>query len=135
MKKLEDIPKKTIFEVPDGYFDQLALQIQSKTEQLSPAKAIPSVWSLSLRYVLPIVLVTVALVSIFKPKAVRETEEMLAAIPSENLVAYLHESDISEQDLLEMINFDQEDADSLNLHVNTNFLLKEADLKELENEL
>jgi len=65
----------------------------------------------------------------------QETEQILAAIPSEHLVAYLHDSDISEQDLLEMINFDHRDADSLNLQLNANYLLNEADVNELETEL
>ncbi|GHN02768.1 hypothetical protein WSM22_42570 [Cytophagales bacterium WSM2-2] len=134
MKKLEDIPKKSIFEVPDGYFDQLALQIQSKTEQLSPAKPVRT-WSLALRYVLPVALVAIALVFVLKPKAIEETEELLASIPSEHLVAFLHESDISEQDLLEMIQLDHKDVDSLNLQLHADFLLKNADVNELETEL
>ena|SRR5258706_357949 len=136
--KLDDIPKKNIFEVPNGYFDQLALKIQGRTEILSPAKSV-SQWSYLLRYALPIVLVAVALVFIFKPKAIRDTEQLLASVPSEHLIAYLYESDINEQDLLEAINFDEADVDSLNVQVQDELLNNEFDADEyksvLENEL
>ncbi len=138
MKKLDDIPKKNIFEVPEGYFDQLALKIQGRTEVLSPAKSV-SQWSYVLRYALPIVLAAVALVFIFKPKAMQDTELLLASVPSEHLIAYLNESDINEQDLIEAINFDETDVDSLNVQVQDEFLNNELDADEyksvLENEL
>ncbi len=138
MKKLDDIPKKNIFEVPEGYFDQLALKIQGRTEVLSPAKSV-SQWSYVLRYALPIVLAAVALVFIFKPKAMQGTELLLASVPSEHLIAYLNESDINEQDLIEAINFDETDVDSLNVQVQGEFLNNELDADEyksvLENEL
>jgi hypothetical protein len=38
MKKLEDIPKKTIFEVPEGYFDKLPGVIQSRIAEQNPVK-------------------------------------------------------------------------------------------------
>lgn len=138
MKKLDDIPKKNIFEVPDGYFDQLALKIQGRTEVLSPAKSM-SQWSYVLRYALPIVLVAVALVFIFRPKTMENTEQLLASIPSEHLVAFLNESDVNEQDILEAINFDEADVDSLNVQVQGEFLDNEFEADEykrvLENEL
>ncbi|MBI3481734.1 MAG: hypothetical protein HY015_01935 [Bacteroidetes bacterium] len=138
MKKLDEIPKKNVFEVPDGYFDRLALKIQSRTEELSPVKSIPT-WNLALRYVLPIVLIAVALIFIFKPKATQDTEHLLASVSSEQLVEYLNESDITEQDLLEAINFDDVDADSLSVQVQDEFMKNGFDVNEyksvLENEL
>src|ERR1043165_9759542 len=101
MKKLDDIPKKNIYEVPEGYFDQLALKIQARTEVISPTRPVNR-WALALRYALPIVVIAVALVFIFKPKSAQNTEQLLASIPSEHLVAYLDDSDVSEQDLLEI---------------------------------
>ena len=138
MKKLDDIPKKNIYEVPDGYFDQLALNIQARTELISPVKSV-SGWSLALRYALPVVIVVVALVFIFRPKSIQDTEQLLASIPTEHLVIYLDESDISEQDLLEIIKFDDSDADSLNVRIQDEYLLNDFDESEyksvLENEL
>ena len=136
MKKLEDIPKKNIFEVPDGYFDRLPLKIQARVETTKQTHTLP-VWNLALRYAMPIVILGFALVYFLKPKA-HETEELLASISNEYLVAYLQESDISESDLLEIANFSETDADSLNQHLNDT-LLGDFDVIEfksvLENEL
>ena len=138
MKKLDDIPKKNIYEVPDGYFDQLALKIQSRTEVISPTRSV-SKWSLALRYALPAIIIGAALVFIFRPKSVQDTEQLLASIPTEHLAAYLDDSDVSEQDLLEIIKFNETDADSLNVQVQEEYLLNDFDESEyksvLENEL
>ena len=139
MKKLEEIPKKNVFEVPDGYFDQLALKIQAKTETISPAKRTSFSWTFALRYAVPVVLLAIGSIIVLRPKAVQDTEELLASIPTEHLIAYLHESEIGEAELLEAINFDDKDLDSLNVHVHTQYAIDELDMDEiksvLENEL
>ncbi len=136
MKKLDDISKKNIFEVTDGYFDRLPLKIQARVETTKQTHTLP-VWNLALRYAMPIVIVGFTLVYFLKPKA-HETEELLASISNEHLIAYLQESDISESDLLEIANFNETDADSLNQHLNDT-LLGDFDVIEfksvLENEL
>ena len=136
MKKLEDIPKKNIFEVPDGYFDRLPMKIQARVETTDKTRPIP-IWNLALRYALPVVIVGFALFYYFKPKP-DQTENLLASISNENLIAYLDESDIEESDLLEIANFNESDADSLSQYLNDN-LLGDLDVNEfkgvLENEL
>jgi hypothetical protein len=125
--------------VPNGYFDQLALKIQAKTETISPAKKTISGWSLALRYALPLVLLLIGSIIVLQPKAVQDTEQLLASIPTEHLIAYLHESEIGEAELLEAINFDDKDLDSLNVHVHKQYAIDELDMDEiksvLENEL
>ena len=136
MKKLEDIPKKNIFEVPEAYFERLPLRIQAKVETAPQTHSLP-VWNLALRYALPAVIAAVALVYYFKPTSY-ETEELLAEVSNEHLVAYLSESEINEHDLLEIVNFNESDADSLSQHLNDT-LLGDFDENEfkgvLENEL
>lgn len=137
MKKLGDIEKKNIFEVPDGYFDRLALQIQSRTEILKPADPILR-WRLAFRYAIPVIVIGVFLFFIFKPKAPSNVSDLLAAVPTEHLIAYLHESDISEHELLEALQLTNLNADSLNLPEEGNFTedINESELKSvLENEL
>src|SRR5690348_1118543 len=107
MKKLEDISKKSIFEVPDGYFERLPLKIQAKVETPVATHSMP-VWNLALRYALPVLIVIVALVYYFKPASYK-TEELLADVSNEHLVAYLSESEINEHDLLEIVNFNESD--------------------------
>lgn len=120
MKKLDDIPKKNIFEVPEGYFDRLPMKIQERVE-FSTQTPSASVWSLSLRYALPVIVACFALFYYLKPNA-HETEELLASISNEHLIAFLHESDVSESDLLEVANFNDADADSLNQQLNNTLL-------------
>ena len=135
MKKLEDIPKKSIFEVPEGYFDRLPLKIQTRVETASTTHSLP-VWNLALRYALPVIIIAVALIYYLKPTAY-QTEELLAEVSNEHLVAYLSESEINEHDLLEIVNFNESDADSLSQHLNNTLLgdFDENEFKGLENEL
>jgi hypothetical protein len=136
MKKLEDIAKKNIFEVPDGYFEHLPMKIQAKVETASGPRSLP-VWNLALRYALPVAIVAIALVYYFKPTSYKP-EELLAEVSNEHLIAFLSESEINEHDLLEIANFNESDADSLSQHLN-NSLLGDFDVNEfkgaLENEL
>lgn len=136
MKKLDEIPKKSIFEVPEGYFDRLPMKIQARLEAPSERPSV-SVWNLALRYALPSVIAVFALVYFLRPKS-HDPEELLAGISSEHLIAYLNDSDISENDLLEAAHFDEADADSLSLQLN-NTLLGDTEGNEfelvLENEL
>jgi len=117
MKKLDDIPKKNIFDVPEGYFDRLPMKIQARLEKPEKTQS-TAVWSLSLRYALPALVVIFALVYFIQPKSL-EPEELLASIPDEHLMAFLDESDISESELLEAANFEAWDADSLSQHLRT----------------
>ncbi len=59
---------------------------------------------------------------------------MLASVSNEHLMAYLHETDITVSDLLEMANFNETDADSLNHHLN-DILLGDIDVNEMKGEL
>ena len=136
MKKLDEIPKKNVFEVPDGYFDRLPMKILARLETPAQTPSI-SIWNLVFRYALPSVIAVFALVYFLRPKSY-EPEDLLAGIASEHLIAYLHDSDINESDLLEAANFDEADADSLNVQLN-NILLGDSEVNEfervLENEL
>ena len=136
MKKLDDIPKQNIFEVPDGYFDRLPMKIQARVETRRQTRPTPG-WSLAVRYTLPMVIVGFAMVYFFRPKSY-QPEELLAEVSNEHLIAYLSESEININDLLEIANFNESDADSLSQHLNDT-LLGEYDVSEfksvLENEL
>jgi hypothetical protein len=134
MKKLEDIPKKNVFEVPDGYFDRLPLQIQAKIASNTAAGGI-TIWGFAVRYAIPLIVAAFALAYFLKPKSIKDTEELLASISNEHLIAYLHETDISENELLEIANFDNVDADSLNIKVQLLYPLVETIGKEVKSEL
>jgi hypothetical protein len=111
MKKLEDIPKKQIFEVPDGYFEKLPGIIQSR---VANERKEPTFWnarSFGLRYALPaFILVAVGIFWFTRPQSDLTTENILASIQTQDLVAYLGEADFTTEELLEDADLDTEDA-------------------------
>ncbi len=112
MKKLEDIPKKEVFNVPDGYFDKLPGIIQARVA--APQSQRKPVWRFALRYALPVVVLLAVFTFWFNriPKVV-DAEQLLSSIQTEDLVAYINDSDITTEELLSDIQLDEEDADEI----------------------
>jgi hypothetical protein len=110
MKKLEDIPKKEIFNVPEGYFDKLPMQIQSR---VAGREKRHFTFVGSLKYALPIVTLLVVGIFWFYPTQQQDSTAMLATVNTEDLVAYLNESDLSTDDVLESIDFNTTDLDDI----------------------
>jgi hypothetical protein len=113
MKKLEDIPKTNIYEVPEGYFDRLPGIIQSRVAQEKPASIWTPVWRVSLRYALPVLVIAAAAFWYLAPATNQSPEDILASVESSQLVAYLSDSDVSSEDLLEIAPLDADDAAEL----------------------
>lgn len=115
MKRLEDIPKKNIFDTPEGYFDELPGIIQSRIAEQKPATYdIPS-FGLVLRYALPVVAIVLAVFLIFRQGTpVSNPDELLASVSAEELTYYLVESDFSTDELLDMVDLTNEDINALN---------------------
>jgi hypothetical protein len=112
MKKLEDIPKKEVFDVPEGYFETLPGMIQSRVSKQS-AGGRPA-WVFGLRYALPsVVLLAVAIFWFTRPDADRSPEGMLASVQTEELVAYLNDTDLTTDELLETVHLDGMDASEI----------------------
>jgi len=133
MKKLEDIPKKEIFTVPDEYFDKLPGIIQSRVAE-SKRDRKPA-----LRYVfqygLPAVTLIVLALWFFKPESANNSAEtILASLETEELIAYLRETDITTDELLEQVTFDDEDAQQIQEEV-YNLNLDEIDLENIADDL
>jgi hypothetical protein len=55
MRKLEDIPRKAPFKVPDGYFDQFPTIIQARMAKDGGGARASHVLNFSLKFVLPLV--------------------------------------------------------------------------------
>jgi hypothetical protein len=111
MKKLEDIPKKQIFEVPEGYFEKLPGIIQSR---VATERRETSLWgrrSLSLQYVLPaVVLIAAGIFWFTRSQSDLTTENILASVQTQDLVTYLGEADFTTEELLDDADLDVEDA-------------------------
>lgn len=134
MKKLEDIPKKNIFEVPDGYFEKLPAIIQSRIAG-NETRSIPS-FGFTLRFGVPM-LMAIAVAAIFWLNRLSQdvsAESILASVETEALVAYLKESDITTDELLDIVELDAEDAGQIEESV-YEFQVDESDLKDILNEI
>lgn len=112
MKKLEDIPKKKVFDVPEGYFDSLPTRIQARL--VSPAGERHIIYRYRLQYALPVMLTIAAAIFWLTPVTSKpDVERMLASVPSDQLVAFLSESDITTDDLLNNVDFSEEEIEHI----------------------
>ncbi len=134
MKRLEDIPKKTLFEVPEGYFDRLPGVIQARVAAERPESAWSGYGRVALRFALPVVVLAAAAVFFLTNRASVSTEDLLASIESEQLVAYLEETEVNTDDLLEFVPLDAEEVQALEEDAFGDYVIEEIDLQELENE-
>ena len=136
MKKLEDIPKKTIFEVPDGYFDRLPGVIQSRIAEKNPERERSSYFALSLRYALPAIMLIAASIFLYQNyynnnNSLADAASMLATVDSQDLIDYLDEDEVSMEDILEDVNTNEINPDELNI-MELNF--SDTDLLDLSDE-
>lgn len=104
--KLNDIDKKEMFKVPDGYFEDLPMKIQERLSlETKPQKfRIPS-WSLALAASLLLLLTFVFILPNGDPTA----EELLAEVSQDEIVAYLDQIELDEYDIASAIG-DEADA-------------------------
>jgi hypothetical protein len=123
MKRLDEIPKKTLFEVPDGYFEKLPGRIQARVSQPEPS---PAWGSLALRYALPVVVIGVVAAVLFTRTPEMSPEQVIAGIESEQLVAYLDDLEVNTDDLLDAVPLDAEEIESLELDALGEYLLDES---------
>ncbi len=114
MKKLENIPKKQVFDVPDGYFEKLSSTIQTRvaekeSRRLTTFFALP----VMIRYALPALVLVAIGVFWFQNDSQNDAESILASVSTEDLVAYLNDSEISTEELMNAADFDAEDLDDI----------------------
>ena len=114
MKRLEDIPKKEIFNVPDGYFERLPSVIQSRLAEHNQTswKTTP-VFRYSVRYALPLLLVAIGIFWYTNQSGGNNPETILDSIETEDLMVYLQESDLSTEELLDHLPLDTVDAEDI----------------------
>jgi hypothetical protein len=117
MKKLEDIPKHNPFSVPDGYFDKLPGVIQARIAERTVEKQTLPYFRYALQYALPVVALIVVAVLYFTPKEAESYNDILASVSTEQLAAYLADSDITTNDILESAGLDQESAEAIEAEV------------------
>ncbi|MEK6781318.1 MAG: hypothetical protein AABY93_06410 [Bacteroidota bacterium] len=141
MKKLDDLPKKAIFEVPEGYFDRLPGVIQSRIAIKNPVPIAirrPSYFVLSFRYALPAFILMAASIFVYQNyygAKSSDAESILATVSSQDLVNYLDDDDVSIEEILDEAIINEIEVDELNtmeLDFSEEDLLKLSD--EFEND-
>lgn len=130
MSKLEDIPKKVIFEVPEGYFDRLPGVVQSRISTHRPAARLA--WAPSLRYAIPILVLLGVGIFWYQgtfQSAPLSIEEELGAIQPDQLAVYLDDRDLTTEDLVETVTWSPQDLNDLE---NSVYTALDVSNKELE---
>jgi hypothetical protein len=103
MAKLNDIPRKEFFKVPEGYFDELPSRIQSKLATPLSNTGFTFVSRYGLRYAVPVVLVVIGVFYFLEPRP--DVDSMLSSVETAELINYLNESGLTTEELLENIDF------------------------------
>lgn len=134
MKKLEDIPKNDVFKVPDGYFDRLPGVIQARITQPGQESSWTPFLRYGLRFAVPVMAIVAAAFFYRNGTVAPSAEELIASIDSANLVAYLDDTDISSDDLLETISLDTEEAEAIQENSIDEMILNDAAMDSLTNE-
>ncbi len=118
MKRLEEIPRKSIFNVPEGYFDRLPGIIQARVSQEKPVPAWRPSFSMALRYALPVLVLMTVGIFWFKNSSVSisstaDVEVALQSIQPGQLAIYLDDHELTTEDLVETITWSADDLKDL----------------------
>ncbi len=111
--KLDELQRTQPFRVPDGYFDKLPTIIQARVAQ--PAKTPAFAWPAALRIALPVLALAMMLAyfGLKMTSAEVNVQAMIDEVPTEELVSYLAESDITTDELLSLIDISELDIDGM----------------------
>lgn len=105
--KPEDIKKENIYKVPEGYFDKLPLRIQKRINAEKPVEKISVIQRTSFRIAVSIAAVLLIFTVVFRLYTSTPTpEKLLSEVPTDALISYLQNSDISEDEILNDVNAD-----------------------------
>lgn len=116
--KLEDIPKEQIFQVPERYFDELPMIIQTRIAKkettkwwqvyLTPASS----WKVALATA--VIALIVVFSGVFKSSTIGvSVDSMLAEVSLEDLIEYVEYSDISTDEILAELDLSDYDIEFL----------------------
>lgn len=97
-KKLKNIDNHVNFQVPEGYFEKLPLQIQKRIDQETKKPgtySIPS-WSLAMAAMLVAILSFV----FYFNDTTNSTEALLASVEEEDIITYLSYMDMTDYELI-----------------------------------
>ena len=113
--KLDELPKKQVYSVPDDYFKELPSLIQARVVKPELVKTPVIIWSSALRYALPVVALIMMLVY-FGTRLSNDdidVQAMIDDISTEELVKYITDSEITTDELLSLIDINELDVDGM----------------------
>ncbi len=137
MKKLEDIPKKNIFEVPEGYFDRLPGIIQARVSEQKPIYRWLPTWSVAVRFAVAVLLMMAVGVFWYTSGSLTATDKIkseLASINPDQLVEYLDEHELATDDLVERIAWSSDDLNDLENSVYSGLDVPRQEIEKILNE-
>ena len=137
MKKLEDIPKKNIFEVPEGYFDRLPGIIQARVSEQRPTYGWLPPWSVPVRFAVAVLMMMAVGVFWYTPGSLSGTDKIkseLASINPDQLVEYLDEHELATEDLVERIAWSADDLNDLENSVYSGLDVPHQEIEKILNE-
>lgn len=113
MKKLEDIPKKQVFTVPDDYFNKLPGTIQARIS--AGRRTEGYTFRYALRYAVPVVVLLIAAIFWLNrfQDDMNDTESILASIHTADLVSFLDESGITTEELLDHVSLETNEVEAI----------------------
>lgn len=116
MKKLEDIPKTNIYQVPEGYFDRLPGVIQARVATPEPVR-----WFMPiLKLAGPVAIILVAATVWFNVQTEKSIEDQLSSIQTEQLELYLENGDLPTELITESVEWSETDLMELEQEVYSN---------------
>ena len=138
---LDNLPKSTIFKVPENYFNELPMRIQAQTS--GQAKVIPLVsWSKKRTWGSIAACTVIGILGYFTlmPKQDSLGNEALAGVQNQEIVNYLIQENINHIDLAEQITNNKtlqfKDSELLdNLKVTDKDILQSVDFENIDNEI
>lgn len=113
--KLDDIDKKQSFKVPEGYFEDLPLRIQTKIQK---KKKHSQVLLPSWRFAFAASILVILVAYFIADQTPTSVERLLADIPQDDLIAYLDEMELDMEDLTRVyqetsVSFELDELDGL----------------------
>lgn len=142
--KLENFSKEEMYSVPDGYFDKLPTIIQAKAIESTQNRMVFSNVGV-LKFAIPTLLLLI-MAGYFGYKYQNnptgldtKIELMLAEVSTEEMVSFLDESELSSDDLLELVSFEGERIDDFSYELKDisdeelELLINDFEIEEIEN--
>ena len=112
---LDSIEKKEVFKVSEGYFDNLPTRIQNRVIEREYKSRPAYIFSKSLKFALPVI--ALIIMSIYFGNRYNDSgldvQAMIDEVSTEQLVAYLSESELSTDEILALIDVEELDIDGM----------------------